>query len=66
MGVISAGLFGAIFGAGAGGILSVRSGSAQSDVKTMINNGKSKGGCRITLTDEFPIASLTSTSQSKL
>lgn len=66
VGVISAGLFGAIFGAGAGGILSVRSGSAQSDVKTMINNGKSNGGCRITLTDEFPIASLTSTSQSKL
>ena len=41
-------------------------GEAQSDVKKMINKGRSRGGCRVTITDEFPIKSINSLKQARL
>lgn len=39
---------------------------ANNHMKGWINVGSSKGGCRIRLTDEFPIAILNTTEQSKI
>lgn len=58
-----AGPIGAAAGAFGGKILGKRCSQAQSDVKKMINKKRSKGGCRMTLTDEFPIGSVNSKKQ---
>lgn len=55
-----AGPIGAATGAFGGKILGKRCSQAQSDVKKMINKKRSKGGCRMTLTDEFSIGSVNS------
>lgn len=39
---------------------------ANSDMKRWLDVDSSKGGCRITLTEEFPISSLGSTTQSAI
>lgn len=58
-----AGPIGAATGAFGGKILGKRCSQAQSDVKKMINRKRSKEGCRMTLTDEFPIGSVNSKKQ---
>lgn len=58
-----AGPIGADTGAFGGKILGKRCSQAQSDVKKMINRKRSKEGCRMTLTDEFPIGSVNSKKQ---
>ena len=60
------GILGAAGGAIAGKILAGHVDEAQKDVKKMINKNRSKGGCRVTLTDEFPISSLNSRKQAKI
>lgn len=60
------GPMGAVAGVFGGSVLGTRCSQAQSDVKRMINKGRSKGGCRMTITDEFPIASINSKKQAKI
>ncbi|QBO37380.1 hypothetical protein EQG49_13335 [Periweissella cryptocerci] len=47
-------------------VLIERANAAQSDIKAWIAKGSSKGGARITVTDEFPISSLKSIKQAKI
>lgn len=60
------GWVGAIVGAVGGTVASGYFRDAQKDMKKWINKGSSKGGCRVTLTDEFPISYLSSQKQTKI
>ncbi|HJD99158.1 hypothetical protein [Levilactobacillus brevis] len=60
------GLPGAIIGAIGGQVAYTRFNDAQNDMKRWIRKDSSKGGCRVTATDEFPIASLGSQKQAKI
>lgn len=62
-GALVAGLPGAIVGAVGGNLLANRFNAAQTDIGELINAGATQGGCRITVVDEFPIASLASQTQ---
>lgn len=65
-GAIAGGVAGALVGAIASDILGARFRDANNHMKEWINVGSSKGGCRITLTDEFPIAKLDTVQQSPI
>ena len=65
-GAVLGGLPGAVVGGLSTSLAGHRFDDAQKDVKKMINKGRRKGGCRITLTDEFPIKSLKSTKQARI
>ena len=63
-GALIGGVIGAVVGTIIGaGVLAKRCEQGQSDVKSMINKGRSNGGVRMTLSAEFPICSLTSQTQ---
>lgn len=57
---------GALVGAIGANVLADYFRSANSDMKRWLDVGSSKGGCRIILTEEFPISSLGSTTQSAI
>lgn len=62
-GALVAGLPGAVVGTVGGNLMANRFNTAQADIGELINAGATQGGCRITLVDEFPIASLASQTQ---
>lgn len=65
-GAMAGGPAGALLGLIGSTILGTRFRDANSDMKKWINVGSSKGSCRITATDEFPIASLNTLTQSPI
>ena len=65
-GAMAGGPAGALLGLVGSTILGTRFRAANSDMKKWISVGSSKGGCRITATDEFPIASLNTLTQSPI
>lgn len=65
-GAMAGGIAGALVGAIASNVLAAYFRDANNHMKDWINVGSSKGGCRITLTDEFPIAKLDTLSQSAI
>ena len=65
-GAMAGGLVGALLGALGAGLLAGYFRDANNHMKEWINVGSSKGGCRITLTDEFPIAKLNTVEQSPI
>lgn len=65
-GAMAGGPAGALVGAIGANVLAGYFRSANSDMKRWLDVGSSKGGCRITLTEEFPISSLGSTTQSAI
>lgn len=65
-GAMAGGPAGALLGLIGSTILGTRFRDANSDMKKWINVGSTKGGCRITATDEFPIASLNTITQSPI
>lgn len=65
-GAIAGGPAGALIGAIASNLLASYFRAANNHMKEWINVGSSKGGCRITLTDEFPIAKLDTVQQSPI
>lgn len=66
VGAMAGGVAGALVGAIGSNILATYFRDANNHMKDWINIGSSKGGCRITLTDEFPIAKLDTLSQSAI
>ncbi|WP_314065978.1 hypothetical protein [uncultured Vagococcus sp.] len=65
-GAVLGGLAGAILGFMASSVFADRCSSGSNDMKRWIDVGSSKGGVRMTLTEEFPISSIGSTSQAKI
>ena len=65
-GAMAGGPAGALLGLIGSTILGTRFRDANSDMKKWINVGSSKGGCRITATDEFPIASFNTLTNSPI
>lgn len=65
-GAMVGGPAGAVLGLIGATILATRFKDANSDMKKWISVGSSKGGCRVTATDEFPIASLNTVTQSPI
>ncbi|MFC6288599.1 hypothetical protein [Levilactobacillus angrenensis] len=57
---------GALVGMVGGTVIGGHFDEAQRDMKKWISKGSSKGGCRVTATDEFPIASLGSQKQTNI
>jgi len=57
---------GALVGMVGGTVVGSHFDEAQRDMKKWISKGSSKGGCRVTATDEFPIASLGSQKQTNI
>lgn len=57
---------GSLVGAVGGAVVGGHFDEAQRDMKKWISKGSSKGGCRVTATDEFPIASLGSQKQTNI